>query len=494
MKRKVLIITIVVVFILVLAIALVFINILTNPQHPPVNLSERKAIILGSANDFYESEPDYDFNDGGDSSIDLGVGNWTFSGVGCDGDYFPFGNPPGSLIIITSLGIPVSGNFSLDYSEYYDLLEYAFYNITVDVFIQSDVPLMGTGTRIGLQWLNSTGTTVRVDWSDGITDIINDWFSMNLTGVCNNETNNEITDLNLVLSVEASFPDITNKEVYFDNIKIDKWISVNVTNPVEPPPSPGGINSDGFPAQALQVYWILKNRGYTDDNIFFMLYWKNDIDGIVNIYRNDGVLDDMAGAIIDVLDDDVNASRFKLELNASISGSFASGVDNNDKLIIFMTDHGSNRVLGDGNATFHFEADHSFITEFEFYDLVKGLTYERLMINMDCCFSGNFLCKDKNIGVSWYDVSNCIFISAASNVLSWYWINNLNGDGFAGSWFFHEFWVLLDQNRTIAYSFNTALLFKPAGRVQLLLNIQMPLMYDNMGINTTLSFTSDPPL
>ena len=78
---------------------------------------------------------------------------------------------------------------------------------------------------------------------------------MNLTRVCNNETNNEITDLNLILSVEVSFPDaIPNKAVYFDNIKIDRWISVNVSAPVEPPPSPGGINSDGYPAQVLQVY------------------------------------------------------------------------------------------------------------------------------------------------------------------------------------------------------------------------------------------------
>ncbi|MFW9950650.1 MAG: C13 family peptidase, partial [Candidatus Thorarchaeota archaeon] len=405
----------------------------------------------------------------------------------------PFGNPVGSLNVNTTVPTPVSGNFSLDYSEHYDLLEYALYNITVEVFIQSDIPLIGTGTRIGLQWLNSTGTTVRVDWTDGVTNITNTWFSMNLTGVCNNETNNEITDLNLVLSVEASFPEFINNAVYFDNIKIDKWISVNVTNPLEPPPSPGGINSDGFPAQALQVYWILKNHGYTDDNIFFMLYWKNDIDGLVNIDRNDGILNDVVGAVIDVLDDDVNASRFKLELNASISGSFASGVDYNDKLIIFMSDHGSNKVLGDGNATFHFEADHSFITEFEFYNLVKGLAYDRLMINIDCCFSGNFLNKDKNIGVSWYDIPNSILVSAASNVLSWYWINNANGDGWAGSWFFHVFWDKLDKNETINSAFNTAFNFSPFKQGALNI-VQNPLMHDNMGINTTLSFNSDPPL
>jgi hypothetical protein len=116
------------------------------------------------------------------------------------------------------------------------------------------------------------------------------------------------------------------------------------------------------------------------------------------------------------------------------------------------------------------------------------------MINVDCCFSGNFLNKNKNIGVSWYDIPNCIFVSAASNILSWYWINNLNGDGFAGSWFFHPFWEQLNQNQTIANAFNFALGFIPAGRFQPVAIIQMPLLYDNIGINATLSFSSDPPL
>ena len=105
-----------------------------------------------------------------------------------------------------------------------------------------------------------------------------------------------------------------------------------------------------------------------------MLYWKNDVDGIVNIYRNDGILDDTIGAIIDVLDDDVNASRFKHELNPSIQGSFANSIKSNDYVIIYMVDHGSNKIFANGSATVHFESDHSFITEFEFYNLVKEIT------------------------------------------------------------------------------------------------------------------------
>ncbi|TFG15673.1 MAG: hypothetical protein EU531_08300 [Promethearchaeota archaeon] len=493
MKKKVVIPIIAIIIIGAILIPVLVLMFLNPP--PTILPSERKALLLGSANDFYESEPDGDFNDGGDSSIDLSPGNWTFEGNDCTGEYTPLeGNPIGSLTIFTLFDTLVSGNFSLDYSEHYDLIEYALYNITVDVKIQSDVPLDGTGVRIGLQWLNSIGETVRVDWSEGILNITNSWFSMNLTGVCNNETNNEITDLNLVLSVEASFPDlIPNKAVYFDNIKIDRWISVNVSLPVEPPPSPGGINSDGFPAQVLQVYWILKDHGYTDENILLMLYWKNDIDGLVNIYRNDGILDDTVGAVIDILDDDVNASRFKRELDVSVEGSFANSIKPNDYLIIYMVDHGSNKIFPNGSATFHFEADNSFITEFEFYNLVKEITCSRMMINVDCCFSGNFLNSGPNVGNSWYDIPNCIMVTASSNRPSWYWINNANGDGWAGSWFFHVFWDALDNNATINTAYNVAINFIPFNQAPLII-VQNPLIYDNMGVNMTLSFNSDPPL
>lgn len=492
MKKKVVIPIVAVIIIGATVVSVLFLILL---NQAPIELpGERKALLVGSANDFYESQPDGDFNDGGDSSIDLSPGNWTFGGVDCSGEYSVFGIPPGSLIIYTLLDTPVVGNFSLDYSEHYSLTEYALFNITADVFIQSDISLGGTGVRLGLQWLNSTGETVRVDWSDGITNITNNWFVMNLTGVCNNETNNEITDLNLVLSVNASFPDmLPNKAVYFDNIKIDKWISVNTSAPVEPPPSPGGINSDGFPAQVLQVYWILKNHGYTDDNIFLMLYWKNDADGLVNIYRNDGILDDTIGAVIDVLDDDVNASRLKHELDPSIQGSFANSIKPNDYLIIYLVDHGSNKMFPNGSATFHFESDKSFITEFEFYNLVKEITCSRMMINIDCCFSGNFLNSDPNVGASWYNIPNCIMITASSNAPSWYWINNANGDGWAGSWFFHAFWDKLDHNVTIDTAYNNAINFAPFNQAPLII-VQNPLMYDNMGVATTLSFNSDPPL
>ncbi|MHA1193657.1 MAG: C13 family peptidase [Promethearchaeota archaeon] len=464
-------------------------------QEPPDSLLERKAIILCSANDFYPTEADEDFNGGIDSTFETGTGNWTYEGALGNGEWVPgFGNETIGSLGVTLIDISskeVDGVFKLEYGDYYDLKEYAYYNMTAKVFIQSGIPLIGEGVRIGLRWLNSTSQVIRSDWSEYKTLPTAKWIEFEVTGVCNNESDNEITELELDLHVNATLnPGVD--QIFFDDVKIDRWIAVNVTDPIDPNPPPSSVDSDGFPAQALQVYWILKDHGYLDDNIFLMLYHTNDL--VIDIKAGDGIVNDLVGAVIDVENNDVNASRFKHELNVSKSGSFASQIAQKDHLIIFMTDHGSNGVLPDGNATFHFEADNSYITEFEFYDLVKNINCARMMINVDCCFSGNFLNQNANIGASWYNIPNCLFVSASSNVFSWYWINNMNGDGFAGSWFFHQFWEQLDQNQTINNAFNFAINFIPFNRGVPLVVSQMPLMNDNMGINMTWSFNSDPPL
>ncbi|MFX0033182.1 MAG: C13 family peptidase [Candidatus Hodarchaeota archaeon] len=463
-------------------------------------IGQRKALICASANDFFGSEPDGDFNGGNDSNLNNGPGNWTYNNIDNSYGDYDFGN--GSLSILSLIPGPAVGNYLLNFSEHYSLNNYAFYNMTADVFIQSPHPIGGKGVQIGLIWLDSGRSVVREDWSINVSTKLNQWFTLNITGVCNNETGHEITDLTLALRVNVSNFLPPGDIFYFDNIEIYKWIQVDLNNPTDPPPPPPppppGIDSDGFPAQGLQVYWILKNHGYTDDNIFFMLYYKNDADGIIDIslfdaYAND-LIHDGVPAIIDVANDSVTASRFKQELNVSYTGSFASGIHQKDTLIIFMCDHGSNKLLPDGNATFHFEADNSFITEFEFYDLVKEIKCQRMMINVDCCFSGNFLNADANIGQSWYDIENCIMVSASSNLLAWYYIHNRNPDGFAGSWFFHWFWDVLDHDGSILDAFNFASTWPPAVRPMPLFAIQNPMWHDNMGINSTLRFGGDPPL
>jgi hypothetical protein len=113
------------------------------------------------------------------------------------------------------------------------------------------------------------------------------------------------------------------------------------------------------------------------------------------------------------------------------------------------------------------------------------------MINIDMCYSGNFLNGNSSIGSSWYDLDNAILITASSNVFSWYWINNQNGDGFAGSWFFYNFWDQLGQGQTIAAAFSFAKNFIPASpKGQPLGVIQIPLIQDNLGKQHAWSFTS----
>ncbi|NHJ20461.1 MAG: hypothetical protein EAX91_05945 [Candidatus Lokiarchaeota archaeon] len=497
MKWKIILPVIAILLLGIIIIAFIFISI--PPTTPPSQQGVRKAIILGSANDFYASESEDDFNTGFQSNFSGDSGRWVANATNMYGgpDSVPGkdGNPGALHLIANAFPFSIGyQNFEYTYNwtNYHSLIEYAYYNLSAWVNIPTFIiptAAQYPGARVGLRWFGTSGV-IRTDWSSGLLTTAGQWEILHVSGVCNNASGNIITEMQLVLSVKGNMTH--NDELYFDDVKIDKWIAVNVTNPTDPNPPPNRIDSDGFPAQALHVYWILRSHGYTDDNIFFMLYHTND--PVIDIKAGDGILNDLIGAVIDVENNDVNASRFKKELNVTVSGSFASGINSKDQLIIFMTDHGSNKVLGDGNATFHFEADNSFITEFEFYDLVNDITCERMMINMDSCFSGNFLNQNKNIGSSWYNLPNTLFVSSSSNVFSWYWINNLNGDGFAGSWFFHQFWEQLDQNKSVAIAFNNASNFIPWRQFAPLIATQSPLMHDNLGISATWSFNSDPSL
>jgi hypothetical protein len=195
----------------------------------------------------------------------------------------------------------------------------------------------------------------------------------------------------------------------------------------------------------------------------------------------------LEGAVIDVEDDGVTAARLKLELNTS--GGFVSEIQPNDQLIITLTDHGSNAVLPDGNATFHFEADNSYITEVEFFDLVKEIVCSRMMINIDCCFSGNFIQSSPGV---YYNVPNAVLISASSNVAAWYWIDN--SKGWAGSWFFNQFWEQLSYGIDIMNAFIFAKNFVPFGRINPLGLTQRPYIHDPNNWGFTWSFVSNPKL
>jgi len=495
MDRKKLIPIIAAGIIVILVIALIVIFI---PPGVKLTPDTRKAIILSSANDYYRRDGEPDFNDGEDAIFDSEpfppkwMGNYRNNSYGGIDPSKPDHETPGFIqISVYSPANPkyVNAEFVYNWTKYYPLLKFAAYNlsawvnITTNVWAPTTIVPPGTGARIGLRWLNSTNDIVREDWSKGLFDTFTGWTFLNVTAIADNSSLTEITQLHLVLAVEGN---MTGTDmVLFDDIRVERWFP-----PPIPIPIPSNTDADGFPAQALQVYWVLKNHRYTDDNIFLMLYHTGD--NVIDISVG-GKTNDLVGAIIDVENDDVNSSRFKQELNVSVSGSFASGIKSNEQLIIFMTDHGSNTVLGDGNATFHFEADDSYISEMEFYNLVKLINVERMLINIGSCFSGNFLNQDPNIGLSWYNIPNSILITSCSDNLGWSWRDIYNGDGFAGSWFFHHFWDQLNQSQTVGTAFNKAKIVIPSGQVNSVNVIQAPLIQDNLGIKDTWSFNNSNP-
>jgi len=495
LKKVVPIFAIAIIVIMVVALVIVFL--------PPGQIStqgSKKAIILSSANDYYRKDGEPDFNEGNDAKFNDEENNWTLGNwINMFGAVDPTTPGHDGLPGVFRFFAAGAGYANLEYvfnwTMYYPLYNFSAYYFSVWVNISTNPGAGGlpitigppNGVRVGLRWLNSSNSTVRTDWSNGIFDTPGGWTLIEVTGVCNNTSGYEITQLQLVLSVEGTM--IGNEMVLFDDVKVEHWFP-----PPIPFPIPSNIDTDGFPAQALQVYWVLKNRGYIDDNIFLLLYHTND--SIIDIDANDQFTNDLnrSGIVadVDVENDEVNASRFKLELDVSISGSFASGIQKNDELIIFITDHGSNKVISDGNATFHFEADDSYITEVEFYNLVKQINCARMLINIDMCFSGNFLNENANIGFSWYNIPNSILITSTTDILSWYWRDNNNADGFAGSWFFHQFWEQINQSQTVGDAFNSAKNFVLSGQVKSINEIQSPLIQDNLGIKDTWYLTNSP--
>jgi hypothetical protein len=502
MKKKIIIPVIVLVISAVLIITLVVVFL---PRPSILIPGSRKAIILSSANDYYRKEGEPDFNDGEDGQFDSEpfpskwIENFSSNSYGGIDSSIPGHNTPGVVqIIVTAPATPkyVKAEYVYNWTKYYPLLKFAAYNLsgwvnittninTPPIFPAAIAPFTGAGARVGLRWINSSNDVVRTDWSEGIFGPFMGWTFLNVTGIADDSGLNDITQLHLILAVEGNMNG--TDMVLFDDINIDYWFP-----PPIPTPPPSNVDSDGFPAQALQVYWILKNHGYTDDNIFLMLYHTGDPE--IDIYANDGIPNDLnrsgTDAVIDVENDDVNASRFKQELDVSISGSFASGIKSNEQLIIYLVDHGSNKILSDGNATFHFEADDSYITEMEFFNLVKLINCERILINIDICFSGNFL----NAGLSWYNIPKSILITSTTDIFSWYWRDNNNADGFAGSWFFHQFWNELNQSETIGDAFNNAINHIPTGQVKTINEIQSPLIQDNLGIKDLWAFNGNPHL
>ena len=148
----------------------------------------RKAFIVCSANDFYGSEFEDEFNGGPDSSMESnGTGRWRFSGVNTTGALVPGdpGHASSGDLQMTSGDGPCEGEFTYNWTLYYPLEEYAYYNMSAWIMIS--VPIVGLGARLGLRWFDSSNQIVRTDWSAPILDSAGGWLYLEVSGVCNNQ-------------------------------------------------------------------------------------------------------------------------------------------------------------------------------------------------------------------------------------------------------------------------------------------------------------------
>lgn len=195
---------------------------------------------------------------------------------------------------------------------------------------------------------------------------------------------------------------------------------------------------DSFSAQALQAYWILKDLGYSDDEIVLMLYHVNDdfidVDG-------DGH-NDLQDAVIDVENEYVTKERLHEEMR-----NLASIIDPNDELIVYLIDHGEHD--NKSSASLLFEVGGS-LGEEEFAEWLNEIRCREIVVLLDFCNSGNF-------ASSLIGPGRIIVASAAdNNDAEYYWesatiLKGTNKEVFgnSGSIFFHPFWKKIGEGGTI---------------------------------------------
>ena len=207
---------------------------------------------------------------------------------------------------------------------------------------------------------------------------------------------------------------------------------------------------DAFPAQALQAYFVLKDRGYTDDHIYLMVYHSND--SFVDI---DGdAVDDLPKAIIDAENELVTQYNLEIALN-----DLSHTVGKHDELLVYLVGHGQ---LDGNSSALSFEKGGS-VTKQQFGVWLDEIYCERMVILLDFCFSGNF-------AESLVEPGRTIVSSAEGNKVCWdYWdwsphLNDSNKAifGDSGSAFFHPFWNKLSEGTPLqeAYEYGKEQCFR----------------------------------
>ncbi|MFX0135291.1 MAG: C13 family peptidase, partial [Candidatus Hodarchaeota archaeon] len=174
----------------------------------------------------------------------------------------------------------------------------------------------------------------------------------------------------------------------------------------------------------------------------------------------------------DYEDANVTKANFTREMNASVSGSWASKIQSNDDVIIYMINHGT--FINATDAVFHFTRSGDTINEAEMKALLDNIKCKRLALFVDCCFSENFIDS--------LTATNRILVAAAGlNRLSWYW-TMAKPQYWAGSWYFHPFWEAINNGLTIQQANIKASNYVPWGQANPVYAIQFPIVIDPSGL------------
>ncbi|MBS3815272.1 MAG: PKD domain-containing protein [Hadesarchaea archaeon] len=395
---------------------------------------EEWALILGSANDLGKKttvEKTEVYNE---------VINWSFE----DWDIMPMGwenttlTPPiywtqgtdshtMDLSALMELGPGADGYWHLQEGYRIPANPNVDYILTAyaetDFAVTMDPPI----AYVGIQWYNNSGVPVgSASWSSG-KEIDDGWTQITLEAKSPSGADSaEVRLRGYNTSTEEG------RNLLFDSVEM--WHYEYEENPISLE------NRDAFPAQALQAYWTLKNLGYDDEHIVFMLYHTGD--DYISI--DDESFNELTDATIDVEDNDVTKSNFEAEIT-----DLASLVTSDDNLLVYIVDHGSQ---DDSNAYFHFETGDN-LSSVEMDALLDQFNFSQLIVMVDSCYSGQFI-EDLDDGER-------ILISASGppgDNLAKYWtgVNPFENIPFAGSWFFHPFWERIETGDSIEAAYNHA--------------------------------------
>jgi parallel beta-helix repeat protein len=263
---------------------------------------------------------------------------------------------------------------------------------------------------------------------------------------------------------------------------------------------------DCFPAQGLQAYYTLKNLGYDDEHIILML-WHDDefsipkyncepnddndtLDEHISIYDgsnnwlfgpdgepgvagvdddNNTLTDDLATVpgeyppefgwpgsddpMIDVLNTNVTKGALEQQIM-----NLSNNVTPDDHVLFYFVNHG--RKYGAPEKCHIYFEDDTNGTEGQYLDAetldswLDQIDCRRMTLLIDMCRTKNFIDSSSNIT----EESNRLIIGASSDInnIAHAWFN-ANSNHFAGSWFFHPFWELINASYSIQYAYQNAL-------------------------------------